>query len=164
MRRIRRNLLVLMTTVTTSAAAAPAIHFEVSFKEPQAHYAEVKMEISDLRKDYIDVKMPVWTPGSYLVREYSRHVESVEACDADGALLAVEKIDKNTWRIQSDKAKKVTFSYRIYGFEVSVRTNFIDDSHAFLSPAEIGRASCRERVSLSVMGSAMSSNHQVGRA
>jgi len=124
-----------MTTVTTSAAAAPAIHFEVSFKEPQAHYAEVKMEISDLRKDYIDVKMPVWTPGSYLVREYSRHVESVEACDADGALLAVEKIDKNTWRIQSDKAKKVTFSYRIYGFEVSVRTNFIDDSHAFLSPA-----------------------------
>src|SRR5690606_11552630 len=104
-------------------------------KEPQAHYAEVKMEISDLGKDYIDVKMPVWTAGSYLVREYSRHVEGVEACDADGALLAVEKIDKNTWRIQSDKAKKVTFSYRIYGFEVSVRTHFIDDSHAFLSPA-----------------------------
>ncbi len=135
MRRIRVNLLVLMTTVTTSAIAAPTIHFEVSFKEPQAHYAEIKMEISDLRKDYIDVKMPVWTPGSYLVREYAKHVERVEACDADGALLAVEKIDKNTWRIQSDKAKKVTFSYHIYGFEVSVRTNFIDDSHAFLSPA-----------------------------
>ncbi len=124
-----------MTTVTTSAIAAPTIHFEVSFKEPQAHYAEIKMEISDFRKEYIDVKMPVWTPGSYLVREYSRHVESVEACDADGAYLATEKIDKNTWRIQSGKAKKVTFSYRIYGFEVSVRTNFIDDSHAFLSPA-----------------------------
>ncbi len=135
MRRIHTNLIALMTTVTTSAIAAPAIHFEVSFKEPQAHYAEVKMEISDLRKDYIDVKMPVWTPGSYLVREYARHVESVEACDAEGNHLAVEKVDKNTWRIQSDKAKKVTFSYRIYGFEVSVRTNFIDDSHAFLSPA-----------------------------
>ena len=135
MRRIRTHLLALMTIVTTSAVAAPTIHFEVSFKEPQAHYAELKMEISDLRNDYIDVKMPVWTPGSYLVREYAKHVESVEACDADGAHLAVEKINKNTWRIQSDKAKKVTFSYRIYGFEVSVRTNFIDDSHAFLSPA-----------------------------
>ncbi|MEC3878702.1 M61 family metallopeptidase [Parapedobacter sp. 10938] len=135
MRRIRINLLALMTTVTTSAFAAPAIHFEVSFREPQAHYAEIKMEISDLRKDHIDVKMPVWTPGSYLVREYARHVEGVEACDANGDLLGVEKIDKNTWRIQSDKANKVVFSYRIYGFEVSVRTNFIDDSHAFLSPA-----------------------------
>lgn len=135
MRKIRTNLLVLMTTVTTSALAAPSIHFEVSFSEPQAHYAEIKMEISDLRKDHIDVKMPVWTPGSYLVREYARHVESVEACDADGDALAVEKMDKNTWRIQSGKAEKVTFSYRIYGFEISVRTNFIDDSHAFLSPA-----------------------------
>ena len=135
MRRIRVNLLALMTTVTTSAIAAPTIHFEVSFKEPQAHYAEVKMEISGLNNDYIDVKMPVWTPGSYLVREYAKHVEGVEACNADGDHLAVEKIDKNTWRIQSDKAKKVTFSYRIYGFEVSVRTNFIDDSHAFLSSA-----------------------------
>src|SRR5690606_10788940 len=114
MRRIRTNLLALMTLVTTSAIAAPTIHFEVSFREPQAHYAEVKMEISDLRNNYIDVKMPVWTPGSYLVREYAKHVERVEACDADGEHLAVEKIDKNTWRIQSDKADKVTFSYRIY--------------------------------------------------
>lgn len=135
MKRIRINLLALMTTVATSSIAAPSIHFEVSFKEPQAHYAEIKMEISDLRKEYIDVKMPVWTPGSYLVREYSRHVESVEACDADGADLTVQKIDKNTWRIKAGKANMVTFSYRIYGFEVSVRTNFIDDSHAFLSPA-----------------------------
>lgn len=124
-----------MTTVATSTFAAPRIHFEVSFSEPQAHYAEIKMEISDLRQDYIDVKMPVWTPGSYLVREYAKHVESVEACDADGAYLAVQKTDKNTWRINADKANRVTLSYRIYGFEVSVRTNFIDDTHAFLSPA-----------------------------
>ena len=135
MKRVRTNLLILMTTVATSAFAAPRIHFEVSFSEPQAHYAEIKMEISDLRQDYIDVKMPVWTPGSYLVREYAKHVESVEACDADGAYLAVQKIDKNTWRINADKADRVTLSYRIYGFEVSVRTNFIDDTHAFLSPA-----------------------------
>ncbi|WP_188507190.1 M61 family metallopeptidase [Parapedobacter pyrenivorans] len=135
MRRIRTNLLILMTTVATSAFAAPRIHFEVSFKEPQAHYAEIKMEISDLRQDYIDVKMPVWTPGSYLVREYAKHVESVEACDADGAYLPVQKISKNTWRIASNKNSSVTLSYRIYGFEVSVRTNFIDDTHAFLSPA-----------------------------
>lgn len=133
MRRIRTNLLALMTMVTTSAIAAPTIEFEVSFKEPQAHYAEVSMEISGFRKDYIDVKMPVWTPGSYLVREYAKHVEGVEACDAAGDHLAVKKIDKNTWRIQSDKSDKVTFNYRIYGFEISVRTNFIDDSHAFLS-------------------------------
>ena len=135
MKRIRTNLLILMTTVATSSLAATGIHFEVSFKEPQAHYAEIKMEISGLRKDYIDVKMPVWTPGSYLVREYSRHVESVEACGTDGAAIAYEKINKNTWRVASAKNDHIVVTYRIYGFEVSVRTNFIDDTHAFLSPA-----------------------------
>ncbi len=135
MKRVRTNLLILMTIVATSTSAAPRIHFEVSFKEPQAHYAEIKMEISDLRQEYIDVKMPVWTPGSYLVREYAKHVESLEACNADGTYLPVQKINKNTWRITSNKSDNVTLNYRIYGFEVSVRTNFIDDTHAFLSPA-----------------------------
>ncbi|SFB84411.1 Predicted metalloprotease, contains C-terminal PDZ domain [Parapedobacter composti] len=124
-----------MATFTSSALAAPRILFEVSFKEPQAHYAEIKMEISGLRKDYIDIKMPVWTPGSYLVREYSRHVESLEACDEAGERMPVKKISKNTWRITAGKKDQVIVNYRIYGFEVSVRTNFIDDAHAFLSPA-----------------------------
>ncbi len=137
MKRIRTKLLLLMTTIASSAFAAPQtrIQFEVSFKEPQAHYVEISMEIENLRRDFIDVKMPVWTPGSYLVREYAKHVEGFQAIGADGKPLASQKINKNTWRIASDKESKVTVTYRVYGFEVSVRTNFIDDSHAFLSPA-----------------------------
>lgn len=137
MKKICANLLVLMTTAVTSAFAAsqPRIHFEVSFKEPQAHYVEIKMEIENLQKDFVDLKMPVWTPGSYLVREYAKNVEGLEAFDAKGTSLAAKKINKNTWRIASEKQRSLTVQYRVYGFEVSVRTNFIDDSHAFLSPA-----------------------------
>lgn len=123
-----------MSSIATGKAPV-SIAFEVSFSEPQAHYAEIKMEVSGLKKDYFDVKMPVWTPGSYLVREYSRHVESFQAADAQANPIEVEKISKNTWRIHSKKQDKAVISYRIYGFEVSVRTNYIDDSHAFLSPA-----------------------------
>lgn len=62
-----------------AAKARVKIGFEVSFKEPQAHYAEVQMNISGLAKDYVDVKMPVWTPGSYLVREFEKSVEEFKA-------------------------------------------------------------------------------------
>lgn len=124
-----------MAIITSSAFGNTRIQFEVSFKEPQTHYAEISMEISGLQQDYIDLKMPVWTPGSYLVREFARHVEGLEACDASGARIDVSKTDKNTWRITSANSDKIIVHYRIYGFEVSVRTNFIDDSHAFLSPA-----------------------------
>lgn len=120
---------------STFAVSQPRIHFEVSFKEPQAHYAEIVMKIENLQRDFIDVKMPVWTPGSYLVREYAKNVEGLEAFGEDGTPLAAKKINKNTWRISSGKKHTLTVQYRVYGFEVSVRTNFIDDSHAFLSPA-----------------------------
>lgn len=129
------GILTLLMMAMTSMAQKTSINFEVSFKEPQAHYGEIKMEIQGIKKDYVDVKMPVWTPGSYLVREYSRHVESFGAKNAQGQTLDHEKISKNTWRIYSKNVDKIIVDYRIYGFEISVRTNFIDDVHAFLSPA-----------------------------
>lgn len=112
------------------------IGFEVSFTEPQAHYAEVEMNISGVEKEYVDIKMPVWTPGSYLVREFARNIESFRA-STDGKPLKFEKVRKNAWRIYSAKAKNIKVNYRVYAFEVSVRTSFIDDNHAFLSSSGI---------------------------
>jgi len=130
------SLLVVMITASISNVVAQApVKFEISFKEPQAHYAEVKMQISDIKGAYIDVKMPVWTPGSYLVREFSKNVEGFEAVGTDSRQLASKKITKNTWRVFTEKASNITIAYRVYAYEVSVRTSFIDQAHAFLSPA-----------------------------
>ncbi|WP_457269139.1 M61 family metallopeptidase [Pedobacter sp. UYEF25] len=125
---------ILFGIMTTRAQVK--IGFEVSFKEPQAHYAEVKMNISNLVKNYVDVKMPVWTPGSYLLREFEKSVEEFRATSS-GKTLRVEKVRKNIWRIFSANAKNIEINYRVYAFEISVRTPFIDDSHAFLSPTGI---------------------------
>ncbi|MBC7418016.1 MAG: M61 family metallopeptidase [Pedobacter sp.] len=125
---------ILFGIMTTKAQVK--IGFEVSFKEPQAHYAEVKMNISGLVKDYVDVKMPVWTPGSYLIREFEKSVEDFGATSS-GKALKVEKVRKNIWRIFSEKAQDIQIIYRVYAFEISVRTPFIDESHAFLSPTGI---------------------------
>ncbi|HEX8607837.1 MAG TPA: peptidase M61, partial [Pedobacter sp.] len=112
------------------------VNFEISFVEPQAHYAEVEMNISGLIKDYIDVKMPVWAPGSYLVREFSKSVEGFSATTG-GKTVRFEKVRKNAWRVYSAKASNIKIKYRVYAFETSVRTAFIDESHAFLSSTGI---------------------------
>ncbi|TDQ10154.1 M61 family metallopeptidase [Pedobacter metabolipauper] len=134
MKRISAGLLILFMSI--SAKSQVKVGFEVSFTEPQAHYAEMEMNISGLVKDYIDVKMPVWAPGSYLVREFAKSVEGFSAA-AGGKTVPVEKIRKNTWRVYSAKAKSIKIRYRVYAFEVSVRTPFIDESHAFLSSTGI---------------------------
>ena len=124
--------LVVLMALGMTVKSQVKIGFEVSFTEPQAHYAEVQMDLSGLQKEYTDVKMPVWAPGSYLVREFAKNVEGFKASSA-GKNLKFEKIDKNTWRVFHAKANAVKINYRVYAFEVSVRTAFVDAEHAFLS-------------------------------
>ncbi len=127
--------LVLLLSLGMTAESQVKIGFEVSFTEPQAHYADVEMNISGIKKDYIDVKMPVWAPGSYLVREFAKNVEAFSAT-ASGKPAKFEKVRKNIWRVSS-AGGPVKIKYRVYANEVSVRTAFIDDSHAFLSSTGI---------------------------
>jgi predicted metalloprotease with PDZ domain len=128
--------LVVLIALGMTAKSQVKIGFEVSFIEPQAHYAEVQMDLSGLQKEYTDVKMPVWAPGSYLVREFAKNVEGFTA-SAAGKSLKAEKIDKNTWRVFHAKANAVKINYRVYAFEISVRTPYVDAEHAFLSSTGI---------------------------
>ena len=118
-----------------SAAAAPAadgasLRYTLAMPAPQTHYFEVKMDLRDFGQDYTDLKMPVWAPGSYLVREFARHVERLQAT-AGGQALAVEKIDKNTWRVRHPQQPNFQVSYGVYAYELSVRTSYIDADHGF---------------------------------
>ncbi|MCC2544971.1 PDZ domain-containing protein [Hymenobacter sp. BT175] len=128
--------LVLVLSQFTSAKAASSLRYTLSMPAPQTHYFEVEMALSGFSKQYTDLKMPVWAPGSYLVREFAKNVESV-AASAGGQKLRADKIDKNTWRVYHPKAKDFTFRYRVYAFELSVRTSFIDASHGYLNGTSV---------------------------
>jgi predicted metalloprotease with PDZ domain len=133
------------------------ITYFLDFPAPQTHYAQVEMHIDAphlLAREagFLDLKMAVWTPGSYFIREYARMVEGmkVEVWGAEGEqdagkvgqarlldILPHRKINKNTWCITLGKnpIDKIIVKYEIYGFELTVRTNFIDEDHAALQGA-----------------------------
>ncbi|WP_233169067.1 M61 family metallopeptidase [Hymenobacter sp. BT523] len=122
---------------TPPAAAVPTLRYSLSMPAPQTHYFEVKMDLGGFPAEYTDVKMPVWAPGSYLVREYSKNVEGFQARTAGGQALAVEKLNKNTWRVRHPKQASFQVSYRVYAFELSVRTSFIDADHGYLNGSSV---------------------------
>lgn len=135
--KIGLTVLLLFMTLTTFAQHKADIKFEISFIEPQAHYIEVKMNIDNLKEQEIEVALPVWAPGSYLVREFSKNIESIHAVSKNGDPLVIEKVSKNSWKIKTDGNQTISINYRIYAFEISVRTSFVDASHAFLSPTGV---------------------------
>lgn len=122
---------------STTAMAAPQISYELSMPEPHTHYFEVTISVKGWDKPSADLKMATWTPGSYLIREYAKNVEGVAARSVSGVMLATDKINKNTWRIETNGIKDFTFNYKVYAFELTVRNAFVDASHAYLNPAAV---------------------------
>ena len=85
----------------------------------------------------VNLVMPVWTPGSYLVREYARHVQDLAASDASGRPLQWGKVNKNTWRVNAGNARDLIVRYSVYANELTVRTNELNDQHAFWNNAAL---------------------------
>jgi len=130
------TILFFMNMNTGKAAGAVKIAYTVTFPEAQAHYADIEMNISGLQQNFIDLKMPVWTPGSYLVREFAKNIESFST-SSNGNIIPSPKTRKNCWHINTTGLSSITVKYRVYCFELSVRTSLIDASHAFLSTTGI---------------------------
>jgi predicted metalloprotease with PDZ domain len=137
--RLLAALFVIVCTCGTLPAAAQTatdpIRYTLRFPAPHTHYVEVTAVVPTERRPTVELMMAVWTPGSYLVREYARHVEAVAASVPSGESVAVEKSDKNRWRVSTAGAPTVTITYRVYGREMSVRTNWIEADFAMLNGA-----------------------------
>ena len=129
-------LFLMMHAAAASAQSAPdPIRYTLSFPAPQTHYVEVTATVPTGRRADVDLMMAVWTPGSYLVREYARNVEAVTASGPDGRALNVDKSKKNHWRIATGGAPTITLKYRVYSREMSVRTNWVETDFALLNGA-----------------------------
>ena len=133
--RVLAVVLFLTGPATPFAQSLDPISYTVRFPAPATHYAEVEAVLPVGGRPAVELMMAAWTPGSYLIREYARHVEAVSAATADGQALAVAKPSKNRWRIETAGADRIAVTYRVYCREMSVRTNWVEADFAMLNGA-----------------------------
>lgn len=123
--------------LTTAQDYAPKLAYTVAMPQPQTHLFEVTLTVSNWHSELLDLKMPVWTPGSYLVREYAKQLQNFGAVTATGHNLATTKIAKNHWQIQTDGSNQIVISYQMFANELTVRTNHLDATHGYFNPAAL---------------------------
>ncbi len=111
------------------------IAYTLRFPSPQTHYVDVEAVIPTDGHAPLELMMAVWTPGSYLVREYPRHLERLRATSLAGEPLTMASTRKNRWQVNSAELPAVRLNYRVYGRQMSVRTNWIDTDFALLNGA-----------------------------
>ena len=112
------------------------MRYRLSMPEPHSHLFHVEL-VADRPGDALELVFPVWTPGSYLVREFARHVEGAAAEDGEGRALPLERLDKHRLLVRAGGAARVVVRYRVYANELTVRTAHLDGTHGFLNPAAV---------------------------
>ncbi|MBV2119932.1 MAG: PDZ domain-containing protein [Candidatus Thiodiazotropha sp. (ex Ctena orbiculata)] len=107
------------------------IDYRLKLHAPQSHIFEVELTIQNPDPDGQVVYLPAWIRGSYLIRDYARHIVSIEA-NADGEPLILSKLDKQSWKIEPVK-QSITINYQIYAWELTVRSAHFDNTHAYFN-------------------------------
>src|SRR5919202_4308596 len=103
-----------MTQTTTvflsdTISTTPTIHYQVAMPQPESHLFEVTLFVQGWQESVLDLKMPVWTPGSYLVREYAKQLQDFSANTGDERHpLPSRKLGKNHWQIETVNASEIT--------------------------------------------------------
>jgi predicted metalloprotease with PDZ domain len=114
----------------------PRIAYALAMSRPHTHLFEVTMTIDGWGEPRVDLVMPSWTPGSYMIREYARHVQEF-AAECDGHAVHWEKMAKDAWRVDTPLGGRVKITYRVYAYDLTVRTCHLDATHGFANTAAV---------------------------
>ena len=119
-------------------ADLPAIQYTVWPADLHGHRFRVKLHIANPDPSGQVLQMPTWIPGSYLIRDFSKHIESIEAVSAIGAKkkITLERIDNDHWRLPPVNGP-IEILTTVYAFDSSVRAAYLDSERAFFNATSL---------------------------
>jgi predicted metalloprotease with PDZ domain len=113
------------------------VEFRVTAPNPDSHLLDITMRLTGVDQPTCQLEMPVWTPGSYLIREYPQHLQRLQAREDDGLRLSTRKLDKATWEVRCGDTETFEVNYQIYAHDLGVRSKHLDDSHGFFNATAV---------------------------
>lgn len=113
------------------------LSYVVDASMSKENVCEVTLTVDDFPDDVMNVVIPSWVPGSYVIRDYARTVRDFSAVTVDGKQLPVRKKDKGTWSIFQTRGLFVRITYSVYSGDLIPQMSHIDDSHVYLLGADL---------------------------
>jgi predicted metalloprotease with PDZ domain len=127
----------LVTTPFFSEAQKSSMSYTVTMENPEWHFFKVHLTCTGVKKETIDFKMPVWTPGYYQRLDYAKNVINFKAVDAGGNELKWEKTSDNTWKVKSRNNDIINLEYEIKTERPFVATSYLDETRGYIVPAGV---------------------------
>ncbi len=132
-----RSLSLLFILFTAMTSAQPSVYYTLSMPKPETHLFEVEVRIEHHSGKFLDLHMPAWRTGRYLILDFAGGVQEFSAFGEKEKPLPFRKIDKDTWRIETPSSKSVTARYKVFANEFNMRTRELNSEHAFVDPLSV---------------------------
>ncbi|KAF0814294.1 hypothetical protein IGB42_01195 [Andreprevotia sp. IGB-42] len=117
-------------------AIAPAIRYRIAPLDLSAHLFRITLDVAQPAAAGQILWLPVWIPGSYLIREFARNIVAISAQDEQGQAVALHKLDKHRWQAAAMQGA-LTVQYDVYAFDLSVRGAYLDETRGFFNGTSV---------------------------
>ena len=118
-----------------TATLQAAVHYRIDASDVQAHLYRVTLTVVKPAKNQ-RVRLPVWIPGSYMVREFSKHLQNLRAAQG-GTSIGLQQLDKCSWKVSSTATQPLVLHYEVYALDNSVRTAWLDSRRGFFNATSL---------------------------
>jgi predicted metalloprotease with PDZ domain/CTP:molybdopterin cytidylyltransferase MocA len=125
----------LLAMKKTSNKPRASIQYAIVPKDLAGHLFSVTLVVANPAPDGQVLALPAWIPGSYMIREFARHIVQIRA-ESGGKPVALTKLDKHSWRA-APVAGPLTVSYEVYAWDLSVRAAHLDQTHGFFNGTSV---------------------------
>ncbi|WP_218355226.1 M61 family metallopeptidase [Alteromonas lipotrueiana] len=111
-------------------------HYTLAVDSISEHTFAVSVSIPASQSKVTTLSLPAWIPGSYMIRDFARHIIKIEAFNDSGEAVVLDKTDKQTWQYCAQN-QSITVTYTVFAFDLSVRSAFINDQYAFCNGTSV---------------------------
>ena len=112
------------------------IQYTISATQPNQHLFEVSIQLDNPNPSGQQLSLPTWIPGSYLIRDFSKHLTNIAAQTIQGETISIEPVNKSTWQVAPTQ-ESIVIQYQVYAWDLSVRGSHFDQTHAFFNPTSV---------------------------
>jgi Predicted protease with the C-terminal PDZ domain len=134
-------LLIANVNIIAQQKVFPSITYRLSMTRPVSHLFEVAIEVelpSDFNGESLAFQMPKWSPGRYAIFDFAKNVQEVRAlsgvcppkAQCKMAPRTVTRVDDQTWSVPTAGSSSLTFSYKVFGNDLSGTFSQLDERHA----------------------------------
>lgn len=110
------------------------MNYTITYTHPNNQYIPIEAEFSVKGKKSIDVQLPAWRPGRYELGNFAKNIQGFTALDEKGKKIPFEKTNKDTWRIEPGKNKKIRVRYNYFAAELNAGSTFVNDQQLYVNP------------------------------